>query len=112
MQQKSDGPWLLLMDNYGVHEFTETLDRVRTEFLPPRCTMKNQSVDLGLIAVAKIRYRWKLLSAVLDVMEMKRSANHSFKERSKNRKWGLRDGLLPHVGDTIMLFDCPMLIQR
>ena len=74
------------MDNCGGHELTVTLDR-------------------GLIATAKIRCLSKLISAVLHVIDMKRNTNHSFKERSMNGNWGLQDGLLPHVGDAIMLFD-------
>ena len=42
-RQVSDGPSLLLMDNCGDQKLTVTLDRVRIEFLPPRCTMKHQT---------------------------------------------------------------------
>ena len=105
VQENSEGPWLLLMDNCGGHELTIQLDRVRIEFLPPRSTAKHQPLDLGLIASAKIRYRSKLLSAILDVLELRRNTNHSFKPKSANGKWGIQDGLLPHVGDAIMLFN-------
>lgn len=44
--------------------------------------------------------------ALLDVIEMKQNTNHIFKERSLNGKWdALKDGLLSHVWDAIMLFD-------
>ncbi len=105
VQKLSNGPWLLLMDNCGGHELIFMLDRVRIEFLPPRSTTKHQPLDFELIASAKIRYRTKLLSAILDVMEPQRNTNHSFKESSCNWKWGLQDGMLPHVGDAIMPFD-------
>ena len=72
------------MDNCGGHECSITLDGVRIEFLPPRSTTKHQPLDLGLIASAKIRYRKRLLSAVLDVMDLQRNTNHSFKEASSS----------------------------
>ena len=86
VKKLSTGPWLLLMDNCGAHETIMNLDRVRIKFLPPRSTMKHQPLDLGSIATAKIRYRSKLLSAILDVMELKRNTNYTFKEKSVNGK--------------------------
>ena len=105
VKKLSNGPWLLLMDNCGGHELSITPDGVRIEFLPPRSTTKHQALDIGLIASAKIRYRTRLLIAVFDVMGFQRNTNHCFKETSCNGKWGLQHGMLPHVGDSIMLFD-------
>ena len=73
--------------------------------LPTRCTMDHQTLDLGLIAETKIRYRSKLLGSVLDVMEMKRNTNHASKEGNMNGKCGLKDGLLPLIGDAIMILN-------
>lgn len=92
------------------HGLAVTQDRVRIEFLPPRCTMKNQPHDFSLIAVVEICCRSKLLSAVLEVTEIKRNANHIFKERSMNGYFGLQDGLLLHFGDAIMLFDSDWVV--
>ena len=79
------------MDNCGGHDTTMGLARVRIKFLPPKSTMKHQPLDMALIATAKIRDRSKLLSAILDIMEMKRNTNYIFKEKSVNGKWGLQD---------------------
>ena len=84
-------------------ELNLILDRVRIESLPPSCTMKHQPLDLGLIAATKISYRSVLLRAVLEVMDKKRSIDNDFKERGLNGKYGLQDGLLPHVRDAVML---------
>ena len=74
------------MDNFGRHELIVTLDSVRNEFLPPRSSMDHQTLDLGLIAATMIHYRWKLLCSVLDIMEMKRITNHTFKESVKHER--------------------------
>ena len=84
---------------------TMNLNRVSIEFVPPGSTMKHQPLDLGLIATPKMRYRSKLLSAMLETMVLKHNTNYTFKEKTVNGKWGLRDGLLSHVGDAVMLFN-------
>ena len=38
-------------------------------------------------------------------MDLQRNTNRSSKETSSNGEWGLQDGMLPHAGDAIMLFD-------
>ena len=78
-RQIPDGPWFILMGNCSGRELAVTLDRVRIEVLPSRFTMKHQTLYLGLSGTAEILDRPKLLSDVLDVMEMKRNTNHSFK---------------------------------
>ena len=85
VKKLSPGPWLLLMDNCGGHELTISLEGVRIEFLPPRSTTKHQPLDLGLIGCAKIRYRSKLLSATLDILELRRNGGYSF--LTNNIKW-------------------------
>ena len=105
VKKLSNGPWLPLMDNCGGYELSISIERVRIEFLPPTSTAKHQPLDLGLIASAKIRYRTNLLSSILNVMDLQRNTNHSFKENNGNGKWGLQDGIMPHVGDAKMLLD-------
>ena len=85
------------MDSFGRHESSITPSGVRIESVPPRSTKKHQPLDIGLIASANIRYRTRLLSAVLDVSELQHNTNQSFKETSCNGKWGLEDGTLSHV---------------
>ena len=36
VKEKSDGPWLMILDNCGDHEIDFRLPGVRFEFLPPR----------------------------------------------------------------------------
>ena len=52
---------LLIMDNCGGHESEINYPGLRIEFLPPWSTSKYQTLDLGLIAQSKIRYRSILL---------------------------------------------------
>ena len=101
----SNGPWCLLMGNCGGRELDVTLDGVCIEFLPPRSTMKHQPPDLGLIVSAKIRYHFNLLNCTLDVLQMRRATNQTLRTSSRNGKWGLHDGQLPHVGDAIHIFN-------
>ena len=92
VQKLSTGPCSLLMDNCGGHDTTMDLAHVPIEFLPPKSTMKHQTLDMGLIATAKKRDKSKLLSAILDIIELKRNINYIFKEKSENGKWRLQDG--------------------
>ena len=93
------------MGNCGGHEFSITLDRVRTVLLPGRSTAKHQPLELGAIVQAKIRYRSTLLSAVLNVMETRRDANRQFRSDSVNGNYGIAEGNLPNVADAMSIFN-------
>ena len=69
MKEKSDAPWLMILDNCGGREMDVSLPGVRFEFLPPRSTAKYQPLNLGLIAHRKIRYRSILLRYVILMIE-------------------------------------------
>ena len=101
----STGTWLFLTESCGGYELSATMVGVRIEFLPPRSTTRHQTLDIRLTESAKIGHRSRLISAVLDVMELQRNTNHSFNENISNVKWDSLDGIMPHVGDAIMLFD-------
>ncbi len=98
VRSRSNGPWLLIMDNCGRHELDCTLPGVKIELLPPRCTAKYQPLDLGLIGHGKIRYRYLLLRMTLEVM-MQRASHQRL------GVGGIEQGCLPHAGDAIRLFD-------
>ena len=66
--KKSNGPWLLTMDNCGGHESEFALPGLRIELLPLRSTAKYQPLDLGLIAHRKICYRSNLLGGTINLM--------------------------------------------
>ena len=40
VNEKSDGPWFMILDNCGGHEMDVRLPGVRFEFLPQRSTVK------------------------------------------------------------------------
>ena len=82
VKKRSSGPGTLLIDNCRDHELSITMDHVRIEFLPPRSTTHHQPLDISLIASANIRYRTKLLSADIDLIDLQHNTNHSFKETS------------------------------
>lgn len=54
---------------------------------------------------AKIRYRAISLRNICDIVELKRPCEHSFEEKRGRRRQGLREGLLPYVAETILLFN-------
>ena len=68
-------------------------------------TAKHQTLDLGVIANAKIRYRFALLSAVWNVIEKIRTTQEQFPNDSGNGRYGIREGQLPYVADTMVLFN-------
>ncbi len=105
VRARSNGPWLLIMDNCGGHELEFTLPGVRIELLLPRCTAKCQPLDLGFIDHSKMRYSSVLLRTTTEVM-LKRGAGSPLVETLSNR--GVRDieeGSLLHVGVTMRIFD-------
>ena len=113
VRKKSEGPWCLLMDNCGGHGVTIAHDRLKVVFLPKKSTAKHQSLDLGIIAHVKIRYRSTLLRSVLSVMEKHWLANEQFPNGSRNGNYGIREGQLPHMVDAIvMLNDACSAVSR
>ena len=88
----SEGPWCLLMDNCGRHGLTVAYDRLKVVFLPKKSTAKHQTLNLRIIAHAKIRNRSTLLRSVLSVMEKRRLANEHFPTGSSKGCYGIREG--------------------
>ena len=104
VQRTSEGPWCLLMDNCGNHEFNVTLEGLKIVFLPARSTDKHHPIDLGVIPNAKIRYRSALLSPVLNVIEKRRTTHEKSPNDSESRRYGIREVKLSHVADAMVLF--------
>ncbi len=50
----SNGPWLLILDNFSRHDELQELDGVTYFFLPAKTTAKYQPLDQGIISQAKI----------------------------------------------------------
>ncbi len=71
------------------------LEMLKIELLPTRSSAKHQPLDLRIIAHAHICYQSELLSAVLDVIEKRRTTNEQFTSNSGNRKYGIHEGQLP-----------------
>ena len=82
---KSDGPWLPIMDNCDEHESEIALPGLRIESFPLRTTVKYQSLDLGLIAHSKMRYRSLLRSIKIDVMLLKPADETEFPDSAQPR---------------------------
>ena len=76
------------MDNCGCHELDVTLPGIQLVYLPAKCTAKHQTLDLGVIATLRIRYRISLLSATLDVLVGRRLSNHDIQSNKGHEKWG------------------------
>ena len=104
VKEKSDGPWLVILDNCDDHELYVSLPGVHFEFLPPRSTAKFQALDIGLIANGKIRYPSILLRCVILMIEERATGRTNFTEDSGCGKWGMREGQLPHVADAMEMF--------
>jgi len=67
---------LLLIDNCSAHGKKETmpaLRNVRVEFLPPNATSKVQTLDAGIIAWVKAKYRRRLLFSVFETLIWRKS---------------------------------------
>ena len=92
IQKVSSGPWLLIMDNCGGHEPEILFLNIRVEFIPPGTTEKYQTLDLGLITNAKIRYRSLLILLTLEIFERLVCDDLQFKENSGYGRWGTGEG--------------------
>jgi len=70
VKQKSQGPYLLILDNCGGHESGIDPNRsdVRIEFLPKNSTTCAQPLDAGVIATEKGRYRKRYLMDTVHVV--------------------------------------------
>ena len=93
--RKSNGPWLLIMDNCSGHESEIALQGLRIELLPPRSTSKHQPIDLGLIAHSNIRCRSNLLRTTNIVMLESQSGARDFPSSSQQGIYSVRDGFSP-----------------
>ena len=69
VEKQNPGPKLHIMDNCGGQSVNENIHGVRIITLPPRTTAHYQTLDLGLIANSKVRYRSLLLQSVITMME-------------------------------------------
>lgn len=108
VKERSEGPWLLIMDNCGGHESSVDIPGLRIAFLPPRSTAKYQPLDLGLIGNSKVRYRSNLLRMTLNVLLQRcqpATDTSPFPASNDRGRLGLKHGFLPHVGDAIDLYD-------
>ena len=105
VRKKSEGPWCLSMDNCGGRAATIAYHRLKVVFLPKKSTAKHQTLDLEIIAHAKIRYGSTLLKFVISVMEKRWLTNEKFHNGSSNGNYGIREGQLPHVADAIVMFN-------
>lgn len=105
IKKVSEGPWLLILDNCGGHNINVYLPGVRIEFLPPRSTAVHQPLDMGVISVTKIRYRWLLLQQIIRSMLTISPENTSSTPNYVRGRHGLAQGHLPHVADSIQVFD-------
>ena len=87
VKEKSNSPWLMILDNCGNHELSVSLPGVRFEFLAPRSTEKYQPLYLGLIAYRNIKYRSILLRCVILMIEARSAGRTNFTEDSGRGKW-------------------------
>lgn len=101
--KKSDGLWLLVIDNCGGHESETALSGVRIELFLPRTTTKYQSLDLSLIAHSRIRYLSLLLRTTIKFMLRKHAGDAEFPDNAQQEIFGLHHGFLPTVGNAMEL---------
>ncbi len=104
VQSKSDGPWLLLLDNCGSHGDLPVLDGVTYCFLPPNTTALYQPMDQGLIALCKKKYRSCYLQRAVDTLLEFRNGRE-YVESGEAGRLGIPDGRLPHVADAMSMLD-------
>ena len=83
---------LLIMDNCGGHECNIELPELRVELLAPKTTHKYQTLDLGLIAQSKVRYKSMLLRKIVENTIAWNSNEYNFPQTS-------------HFGDAMELFN-------
>ena len=67
--------------------------------------MKHETLDIGVIASAKMRYCSSLLNYAFDILQMRRTTNRTLMNSSGNGKWGLQNRQLHHDGDAIQIFN-------
>ena len=92
VQERSSGPWCLLIDNCGGHEDSFSLPGVEIVLSPPRSTAKHQTLDFGLIVNTNMRHRVLLLSATIDVINRRRVTNQVWQKDTRHGKWGYKVG--------------------
>lgn len=93
------------MDSCGGHDVPIESEGIEIVFLPYKTTAIRQPLDLSLIALSRIRYRAALFAAVLEIMENRSTANHSYASKSGNGGYGIREGQLLHVADAMEIFN-------
>lgn len=105
VKKVTNGPWLLIIDNWEGKEIHFNLPGVRIVYLPPNTTATYQPLDLGLILKSKIRYRSLMLRACIDCIIRMKTPNYGFKDNSGRGRWWVREGQLPHVADAICILN-------
>ncbi len=78
---KSNGPWLLILDNFSGHDELQELENVTYVFLPANTTATYQPLDQGVISHTKIKYRSIILRETVDIVARMQQPNHGW--------WGL-----------------------
>lgn len=57
------------------------------------------------MAATEIKFRYLLLQQPIDNIILRQSSFHNFKNSSSRGRFGLNEGLLPHVADAIHVFN-------
>ncbi len=87
MKKRSNGPRLLILDNFSGHDELQELDGVTYFFLPANTMAKDQPLDQGIISQAKIMYRSIILRETIDIDTRMQQPNHGFESSSGNGRW-------------------------
>ena len=101
----TNDPILLVMDNCAAQNdatFKGHSGQVRVVFLPPNCTIVNQSTDCGIISPIKKLYCYRLLWRCLRSM-MKWCSLEQNKGRTQGTN-GLDEGYPPHIRNCIEIY--------
>ena len=71
VRSKTKDKVLLIMDNCGPHgaKIADPMGQVKLISLPPNCTAVHQPMDQGIIHALKRKYRYKLLSKIMENIE-------------------------------------------
>ncbi len=68
MKKRSNGPGLLILDNFSGQDELQELDGVTQFFLPANTTAKYQPLGQDILSQAKIKYRSIILRETIDIV--------------------------------------------
>ncbi len=105
VKKVSNGPWLLIMDNFSDRDSLPALHNVKYVFLPENTNATYQPLDEGIISKSKIKCHSKMLHETIDIVSRMQKVNHGFKSTSGNGRWGLQQGQLLQVAYAMRLID-------